>query len=98
MHHAATEVKEELKKPLLEANDLVEKFLEGNEWIAGDAFSIAISFVTSVTSWATMVPLEESTYPKITRWLRKVENLPCYEANVSGLAYFESIVKSRLKK
>lgn len=83
---------------MLEAYDYVEKFLGDNEWIAGNAFTIAdICFVTTITSWATMVPLDQSKYPRITAWLEKIEQLPCYEANVPGLEYFNSMVKAKLE-
>lgn len=93
----AKDIDEIQKSLLVEAYEFVEKFLENKSWIAGDSFTIAdMSFITSISSWAKLVPVSNSDFPRIKAWINRVEKLPCYEANVSGQTEFEEVVRPHL--
>lgn len=98
--YGKSEITEEDRKPLKEAYDIVEKFLEDKGWIAGDSLSIAdFSFVTTITSWSVLVPIDESLHPRIGRWLKRMETLPYYkEANIPGNQILEETIRAKLKK
>lgn len=92
------EISEEKKAGLKEVYDLIEKFLDGNNYIAGDFLSIAdFSIVTSLTSWAVLLRPEASEYPRISTYLERMKKLPYYEeANGPGLKAFENIIKEKI--
>lgn len=82
---------------MYEAYDFVEKFLDGNNWVAGDTLTVAdFSFLTSISSWKMLVPFSETKYPKITSWLNKMKQLPYYnEINECGLDEYRELLKER---
>lgn len=99
LHTDRHTIDDHLKKQLLKAYEFAEKFLEGKAFVAGNTPTIAdMSFASSISSWTTMVSVEDGNYPNITAWLRRVEKLPWYEANVEGLGHFKAIVDSKLNK
>lgn len=85
-----TTINENDKQNLLEAYDVVEKYLEDSTWAAGDTLTIAdFSLVTTMNSYTKLVPCDPSKCPKIHTWLKKMEKLPYYnEANSRGLQNF----------
>lgn len=92
------EIPDEQKKAAIEGYEFTEKFLEGKEWVAGDNLSIAdFSFASSITTFSKLIPGVLSNFPRINGWLKKMEKLPCYAANIPGLKMFEDILKSKLE-
>ncbi|CAG9854861.1 unnamed protein product [Phyllotreta striolata] len=84
-----------------EAYGIVEKFLEDSPYVAGDSLSLAdISFITTITSWnVSIAPVNAAKYPKITAWIKKMQQLPYYqEINQHPLNVYEKLVKSKLSK
>lgn len=100
MYEGEKEVPEEKKNQLLEAYDLVEKFLENHKYVAGDDLSIAdFAIVTSISSFSTIVPFDKSKCPRITSWLKHMEKLPYYdEVNKPGLDMFKGMIASKLSQ
>lgn len=95
-----TEVEEDKKVALLEAYDFIEKFLENMKYVAGSELSIAdFSFVTSLNSFSVFVPIDKMKYPRITKWMKTMENLPYYdEANKIGMEMFRRMASSKLSQ
>ncbi|KAF2891055.1 hypothetical protein ILUMI_15118 [Ignelater luminosus] len=52
---------------IIEAYGFLEKFLEGNKWMAGENVTLAdISLIATVTSLDVLVPIDEKKFPNIT--------------------------------
>ncbi|CAD6242338.1 GSCOCT00012635001.2-RA-CDS [Cotesia congregata] len=86
---------EELVNLVHEACEMLDKFLEGKKWLAGDNFTLAdISCVSTVSSYPVLLSLDK--YKNIVAWLNKCENeIPGYaEINVPGVTKFFKIMKS----
>ncbi|CAH1169700.1 unnamed protein product [Phaedon cochleariae] len=94
----AKEIDQKLLDSLSEAIQMAEKFLQNTKYVAGDQMTIAdYSFVTSITSWTPFVPLTEEQFPKITAWLKKMQQLPYYSENQIGLDEFLQVLKTNAK-
>ncbi|XP_013139441.1 PREDICTED: uncharacterized protein LOC106104050 [Papilio polytes] len=87
---------EDLEK-MRSAYDLSEKFLT-KRWVAGDEFSLAdIFFMASIGTMEELLPIDPTTYPRITEWLNRCKELDYYKKkNVPGLKKLVDIIKSRL--
>lgn len=54
--------------------DLLEKFLEGRKWMAGDSPTIAdFSLIPSITTYNLFIPLDAGKYPKVNEWLNSAK-------------------------
>lgn len=66
--------------------------------MAGETVTIAdISLVATLTSCNVVVPINSEKYPKITAWIKTMEQLPYYNANKVGLDVLDELIKSKLK-
>jgi len=71
--------------------------LEGHQWAAGDSATLAdLSLITSITSIAVVVPIDEEKFPNITAWIKRAQALPYYDANQNGLNIFTNMVQGLL--
>ncbi|KAH0550171.1 hypothetical protein KQX54_017847 [Cotesia glomerata] len=78
-----------------ETCEILDKFLEGKKWLAGDNFTLAdISCVSTVSSYPAFLSLDK--YKNIVAWLKKCENeIPGYaETNAPGATKFIKAIKS----
>ncbi|XP_017038700.1 glutathione S-transferase 1-like [Drosophila ficusphila] len=93
--HGRKNIPKERYDAIIEVYDFVETFLAGNNYIAGDQLTIAdFSIISSVSSLQTFVELDTAKYPKVTAWIKRLEQLPYYEeANGQGSRLFEFHVK-----
>nr|AIL23541.1 glutathione S-transferase epsilon [Tenebrio molitor] len=81
-----------------EAYGFVEKFLQGQDWIAGDAVTIAdFSIIPSITTLDLVVPIDPERFPNVVAWIGRAEKLPCYDVNKRGLDQLKKLVEDRLK-
>ncbi|RZC35595.1 uncharacterized protein BDFB_005180 [Asbolus verrucosus] len=84
-----TIINDDDKEAVNEIFAFLEAFLDGKQWVAGDSVSIAdYSLISSIGSIGVFVPIDARKYPKIAAWIKKVEELPEYEANKKGLKLF----------
>ncbi|CAG9839372.1 unnamed protein product [Diabrotica balteata] len=85
---------------LEEAYTITEKFLEKNNYIAGDQLTVAdFSFITSISSWNAFFNLKEAKYPKIVAWMKRMQALPYYkQGNQVGLDQYFAIMKDKVPK
>lgn len=82
---------------IIEGYGFLEKFLEGNKWMAGENVTLAdISLIATVTSLDVLVPIEEKKFPNITAWIKRAEKLPYYDANKNGLNQFRNLIQELL--
>lgn len=69
-------------KAVEENYSILEKFLEGHQWVAGDNVTIAdFSLFTSITCSEVLVEVNEKSFPNITAWLKRVKPLPWFEGD-----------------
>lgn len=83
-----------------DALQLLDKFLEGQKYVAGPNLTVAdLSLVASVSSFEAS-DIDFKKYPNIKRWYETVKSTaPGYqEANEKGLDAFKALVSSMLKK
>ena len=86
---------------LHETYALLELFLNGHEYMAGDQLTIAdFSIVTSVsTAHLSIAPVDASKYPNLSAWLTRISSLPFYEqANSIGARRMAELVRAKLPK
>ncbi|XP_017079166.1 glutathione S-transferase 1-like [Drosophila eugracilis] len=80
---------------IIEIYDFLETFLVGNDYMAGNQLTIAdFSIISTLTSLMAFVELDTAKYPKISAWIKRMQELPYYEeANGNGARTFGSLVK-----
>lgn len=79
-----------------EAYSFLEKFLEGQHWVAGSSTSIAdLSLVATISTLDFFIPT--SNYPNITAWLKRCEDLPYNTQNRLGLENFRIFFSELMK-
>ncbi|XP_017116353.1 glutathione S-transferase 1-like [Drosophila elegans] len=80
---------------IVEIYDFVETFLKEQDYIAGNQMTIAdFSLVSSVASLEAFGDLDVVKYPRISGWIKRLEQLPYYEeANGKGARQLVAIVK-----
>ncbi|XP_034937799.1 glutathione S-transferase 1-1-like [Chelonus insularis] len=80
--------------------DLLNKFLEGQNYVAGNNMTIAdLSLVTSVTN-IQLIKFDISKYANVTKWLERIKSeAPKYEEiNGEGLKAFQGLIDVLTKK
>nr|WET52666.1 glutathione S-transferase [Phaedon brassicae]WET52791.1 glutathione S-transferase [Phaedon brassicae] len=93
------EIPQKLLDNISEAYQMVEKLLENTKYVAGNQVTIAdFCFVTSITSWSVFVPLPEAQYPKISAWVKRMQQLPYYSENQTGLDMYLQLMKTKIPK
>ncbi|XP_034478651.1 glutathione S-transferase 1-like [Drosophila innubila] len=86
---------------LHETYALLELFLDGHEYMAGEQLTIAdFSIVTSVsTAHLSFAPVDATKYPNLSAWLARISMLPYYEqANLNGARRMAELVRAKLPK
>lgn len=90
---------EENSLAVQEAYGYLETFLKDHKYVAGDSLSIAdFSIINTIANASALVPLDETKYPKISAWRKRLETLPYYEINKKGSAQFKTIIHNILSK
>ncbi|XP_043643103.1 glutathione S-transferase 1-like [Drosophila teissieri] len=75
-----TTIPKERYNAIFEVYDFVETFLTGHDYIAGDQLTIAdFSVITSIPALAVFADIDPVKYPKITAWIKRIEELPYFE-------------------
>jgi glutathione S-transferase len=78
--------------------EFLESFLDGKEWVAGDAISIAdFSLVSSISSLNVLISIPQKC-PNLMAWLRRCESLPECEVNKRGVKEFAGLLRSKISK
>lgn len=86
-----TEIPPRYIEEINEAYGFLEKFLEGHQWIAGETVTIAdFSVATTTICLDYHVKIDGKTYPKLTGWLRRIKELPCFASDSKQMEYFTS--------
>lgn len=94
-----TTVDEDLKEGIHNELSFLEKFLEGEKWVAGDKMTIAdFACVASVTSIVEL-KFDMSKYPNVNAWISRCEKeIPEYsKLNDKGAKDLGEAIHSRLQ-
>ncbi|KAJ3663884.1 hypothetical protein Zmor_008104 [Zophobas morio] len=92
------ELTEDQIEHLEESYSLLESFLKGHQWVAGDSVTIAdFSLVTNITSLTLLYPVNPKKYPNIINWIKRAEGLPYYKVHLEGLQSFKKMFQEMLK-
>ncbi|KAI7815115.1 glutathione S-transferase [Rhyzopertha dominica] len=85
---------------LHEAYSIIEKFLEENEWIAGDNMTIAdFSAYATMSAANIAIPVNASKYMRLAEWMKRMESLPATSGLANkGLKTFKKFAMSKLSK
>nr|WET52668.1 glutathione S-transferase [Phaedon brassicae]WET52793.1 glutathione S-transferase [Phaedon brassicae] len=77
---------------------IVEHFLEGLKFVAGNEVTIAdISIWCSITNTSTYSPVDLAKFPNIKGWYKRMEALPYASINIEGGKAFGKLVADRLE-
>jgi len=78
---------------LKEAYEILEKFLDGKQWIAGDHVTIAdFSCVATITCLDYHVHVDPKVYPNAAAWLKRALALPCFASDHERLTEFRKFI------
>ncbi|CAG9821566.1 unnamed protein product [Phaedon cochleariae] len=95
----ATGVTEKDIKFVAENYDIVEHFLQGGKFIAGNEVTIAdISIWCSMTNISVYSPVDFEKFPNIKAWYKRMEALPYAHFNILGGKLFEEVMAKYIKK
>lgn len=90
-----TMIPKERYDAIIEVYDFLEKFLAGNDYVAGNQLTIAdFSIISTVSSLEVFVKVDTTKYHRIAAWFKRLQKLPYYEeANGNGARTFESFIR-----
>jgi glutathione S-transferase len=70
------EVREEKLESLRKRYELIEKKLEGRDYIVGDHFTAADAYLFTVTNWSRAVKLDLAAFPNLMAFQKRVAARP----------------------
>ncbi|KAH8407438.1 hypothetical protein KR222_001264 [Zaprionus bogoriensis] len=92
---SVTVVPKERLDAINEVYDFTEVFLKDHDFIAGNQLTIAdFSIVSSITSLVAYLDIDAAKFPKLSAWLKRLEQLPYFSVNSEGANLFVSMIKS----
>ncbi|XP_014365813.2 glutathione S-transferase 1 [Papilio machaon] len=92
------EIKENLRDDFNASLSVLDKYLENNEWVAGEHVTIADTTIFASMSGIFAAGWDLSYFPNIQRWLKNCSNLPGYEEIKEGAKIYGDLVKKNLKQ
>lgn len=96
MFQGVTVVPKERLQAIHDAFGFIEAFLKEHDYVAGDKLTIAdFSLISSISSVVAYLEIDPVKYPKLSAWVKRLEQLPYYSANSEGAQLFVANVKSK---
>nr|XP_967147.1 PREDICTED: glutathione S-transferase 1-1 [Tribolium castaneum] len=97
LYEDKTTIDQKDKDAIQESYAIMETFLEGKNWMAGDSVTIAdYSLVATVSTLNAFVSIDTEKYQKLAKWVQRCESLPEYQVNRKGLIEVYNILKNKL--
>jgi glutathione S-transferase len=84
------EVRQEKQDYLRKRYGLVEKALEGKQFVLGDSFSVADAYLFVVTNWRNYLKLDLSEFPNLMAFQERVAARPAVRAAMTA----EGLIKA----
>lgn len=76
-----------------EAYSVLNSFLEGSQWLAGENMTLAdIQTITTVTIGNAIVPINAEKHPNLMEWYKKMTALPLFEFAKPSADYMENLL------
>lgn len=91
-----TTISDEKRKLLNEAFELLNIFLEGNIWMAGDTVTIADLCILATVSAVIHVGADISGYENLVKWYEQCKTIPGYEENDKEAKLYGEKIKCKL--
>ncbi|KAH8392741.1 hypothetical protein KR215_008681 [Drosophila sulfurigaster] len=89
------EVPKERIDAFIEVYDFMEAFLKDNDYVAGNQLTVAdFSLISTISSSQAYVEIESSKWPRLSAWVKRMEELPYYSENSNGAKLFIAKVKT----
>ncbi|XP_053945501.1 glutathione S-transferase 1-1-like [Anastrepha ludens] len=86
---AKTPADPEMYKKIEAAFDLLNTFLEGNSYVAGDQLTVADLAVLASVSTFDVSGFDISKYPNVAKWYETAKKVPGWEENYAGALEFK---------
>jgi glutathione S-transferase len=85
----------ETKKGMEGAVELLNIFLEGNDYVAGNHLTLAdLSIVASISTYE-LIGIDVNKFSNVAKWYAKCQQeVPGYEVNLEGLEMFKNLMAS----
>lgn len=77
---------------------MLETFLEDDEWMAGKNMTIADVSILAIITQLDFCGYSFAKYPKLLDWYERCKALPCYKENAVGAKLLGDLFKSRLEE
>lgn len=74
------ETRDSTMKRLAQRYAIVDKMLEGKEFLTGAQFTVADAYLFAVTGWARFVQFDLSPYPNVDAFMARVKTRPAVTA------------------
>ncbi|XP_041985102.1 glutathione S-transferase E14-like [Aricia agestis] len=75
--------------------DHLEHKLKDRTWLTGDEMTICdLCIIATTTSMETLMPVTRR-HDRVMQWMRRFEDLPCYDINKLGVERLRSFVESK---
>ncbi|KAH8297204.1 hypothetical protein KR044_006696 [Drosophila immigrans] len=88
------EVPKERIDAFTEVYDFMESFLKDNDYVAGNQLTIAdFSLISTISSAVAYVEIDSGKWPKLSAWIKRMEELPYYSENSDGAQLFIARIK-----
>ncbi|KAL7727382.1 hypothetical protein ACLKA6_003040 [Drosophila palustris] len=85
----------ELFKKVESALDFLNTFLEGNQYVAGDSFTVADIAILATVSTFVAVNMDISKYTNVAKWYENGSKVaPGWDENEKGLAALKALIET----
>lgn len=97
--NGGSEVPQDKIDGLYAAYELLEKFLQNDDYLVGNSLTVAdLCCVATVTTMDVHAPIEQDQYPKIHGWIERLAELPFFEElNTKLVVGFRGIMAMKKK-
>ncbi|KAH8291011.1 hypothetical protein KR054_007783, partial [Drosophila jambulina] len=97
-YNNVTEIPREKADNIRDGYGHLETFLGENPYINGDTLTVAdFCCAATASSLPAFVEIDAEKYPRVTAWLKRLQELPYYEeANGTGAAKYVDMLKGQL--
>lgn len=86
-----SELNAELVLGIRESLDILEAFLQDDDYLVGNRLSVAdLSNVTTAVTILNIIEIDETKYPKMFAWIDRISKLPYYDDTKNVVNFKES--------